>query len=166
MRYIVTGGAGFIGSNLAETLAQHHDVVIIDNLATGRRVNIEHLLDHPRVEFIEGSITDLDLLMETFPGADGIFHQAAIPSVPLLASNEANVTGTVSMLVAAKDCGVPAVVAASSSSVYGDTPEGPGPWLAPLDADGAVVVPGPAVGDLAVVKERWCRRRVWRRWDS
>ncbi len=104
--------------------------------------------------------------METFPGADGIFHQAAIPSVPRLASNEANVTGTVNVLVAAKDCGVPAVVAASSSSVYGDTPGGPGPWLAPLDADGAVVVPGPAVGDLAVVKERWCRRRVWRRWDS
>ena len=60
MRYIVSGGAGFIGSNLADTLAQHHDVVIIDNLATGRRVNIEHLRDHPRVTFIEGSITDLD----------------------------------------------------------------------------------------------------------
>ena len=89
--------------------------------------------------FVEGSITDLDLLMEIFPGADGIFHQAAILSVPRsvqgpLASNEANVTGTVSVLVAAKDCGVPAVVAASSSSVYGDTPGGPGPWLAPLDA--------------------------------
>ena len=130
MRYIVTGGAGFIGSNLADTLSQHHDVVIIDNLATGRRENIEHLLDHPRVNFIEVSITDLDLLMDTFPGADGIFHQAAIPSVPRsvkdpLASNEANVTGTVSVLVAAKDCGVPAVVAASSSSVYGDTPPDP-----------------------------------------
>ena len=90
-------------------------------------MNIEHLLDHPRVTFIEGSITDLDLLMEVFPGADGIFHQAAIPSVPRsvkdpLASNEANVTGTVNVLVAAKDCEVPAVVAASSSSVYGDTP--------------------------------------------
>jgi nucleoside-diphosphate-sugar epimerase len=92
-------------------------------------VKIEHLLDHPRVTFIEGSITDLDLLMETFPGADGIF--AAILSVPRsvkdpLASNEANVTGTVNVLVAAKDCGVPAVVAASSSSVYGDTPVLPG----------------------------------------
>jgi len=128
MRYIVTGGAGFIGSNLADTLSQHHDVVIIDNLATAPgRVNIEHLLDHPRVTFVEGSITDLDLLMEAFPSADGIFHQAAIPSVPRsvkdpLASNEVNVTGTVNVLVAAKDCGVPAVVAASSSSVYGDTP--------------------------------------------
>ena len=74
-------------------------------------MKIEHLLDHPRVTFIEGSITDL--LMETFPGADGIF--AAIPSVPRsvkdpLASNEANVTGTLDVLVAAKDCGVPAVV--------------------------------------------------------
>jgi UDP-glucose 4-epimerase len=57
MRYIVTGGAGFIGSNLADTLSRNHDVVIIDNLATGRRVNIEHLLDHPRVTFIEGSIS-------------------------------------------------------------------------------------------------------------
>jgi UDP-glucose 4-epimerase len=109
-------------------LAQHHDVVIIDNLATvPGRENIEHVLDHPRVTFVEGSITDLDLLMDTFPGADGIFHQAAIPSVPRsvkdpLASNEANVTGTVSVLVAAKDCGVPAVVAASSSSVYGEIP--------------------------------------------
>jgi len=128
MRYIVTGGAGFIGSNLADTLAQqHYNVIIIDNLATGRQENIEHLLDHPRVTFIEGSVTDLDLLMETFPGADGIFHQAAIPSVPRsvkdpIASNEANITGTLNVLVAAKDCGVSSVVAASSSSVYGDTP--------------------------------------------
>ena len=111
------------------------------------RAKIERLLDHPRVTFIEGSITDLDLLMETFPGADGIFHQAAIPSVPRsvkdpLASNEANVTGTLDVLVAAKDCRVPAVVAASSSSVYGDTPGGPGPWLAPLDVDGAVTGSG------------------------
>jgi nucleoside-diphosphate-sugar epimerase len=114
MRSIVTGGAG-PGSNLADTLARHHDVAIIENLATGRREKIEHLLDHPWVTFVEGSITDLDLLMETLPGADGIFHQAAIPPVPRsvknpLASNEANVTGTVSVLVAAKDCGVPAAV--------------------------------------------------------
>lgn len=75
MRYTVTGGAGFIGSNLADALARHHDVIIANNLAAGRRVNIEHLLDHPRMTFVEGSITDLDLLMETFPGVDGSFHQ-------------------------------------------------------------------------------------------
>ena len=70
MRYIVTGGAGFIGSNLADTLAQNHDVVIIDNLATvPGRANIEHLANHSCVTFIEGSVTDLDLLMGTFPGA-------------------------------------------------------------------------------------------------
>jgi len=79
------------------------------------------------VTFVEGSVNDLDLLLDLFQGADGIFHQAAIPSVPRsvkdpLATNEANVTGTLSVLVAAKDCGVPAVIAASSSSVYGDTP--------------------------------------------
>jgi len=122
MRYTVTGGAGFIGSNLADTLAQNHDVVIIDNLATvPGRANIEHLANHSCVTFIEGSVTDLDLLMGTFPGAgdlpgaDGIFHQAAIPSVPRsvkdpIASNEANITGTLNVLVAAKDCGVPAAV--------------------------------------------------------
>jgi UDP-glucose 4-epimerase len=127
MRYIVTGGAGFIGSNLSDVLAKEHEVIIIDNLSTGRRSNIEHLLSNSRVEFIEGSITNRELLMDVFPGADGIFHQAAIPSVPRsvkdpLTSNEANINGTLNVLVAAKDCKVPAVVAASSSSVYGDTP--------------------------------------------
>ena len=82
MRYIVTGGAGFIGSNLSDVLAKEHEVIIIDNLSTGRRSNIEHLLSSSKVEFIEGSITNRELLMDVFPGADGIFHQAAIPSVP------------------------------------------------------------------------------------
>ena len=68
-------------SNLADTLAQNHDVVIIDNLATGRRENIEHLLDHPRVTFAEGSITDHDFLMEVLPGADGIL--AGPPGAPV-----------------------------------------------------------------------------------
>ncbi|MDN7025422.1 SDR family oxidoreductase [Methanoculleus sp. FWC-SCC1] len=127
MRYIVTGGSGFIGSNLADELAREHDVVIIDNISTGRRVNSEHLLENEHVTFAEGSVTDLALLQDLFAGADGVFHQAAIPSVPRsvndpISSNEANVTGTLNVLVAAKDCGVRKVVAASSSSVYGDTP--------------------------------------------
>jgi UDP-glucose 4-epimerase len=131
MRYIVTGGAGFIGSNLAEHLASDHEVIIIDDLSTGQRENIKPLLNHhPRVRFIEGSITDLDLLVETFPGADGIFHQAAIASVPRsveepLATNQVNVTGTLNVLWAAKECDVPAVVAASTSAIYGDDPTFP-----------------------------------------
>ncbi|KUG19936.1 MAG: SDR family oxidoreductase [Methanomicrobiaceae archaeon] len=125
MRYVVTGGAGFIGSNLAEELAQSHDVVILDNLMTGSRANIQDISGH--VSFVEGSVTDLPLLREIFTGADGVYHQAAIASVPRsvanpLATNEANVTGTLHVLVAARDCGVRKVVAASSSSVYGDTP--------------------------------------------
>jgi len=128
MRYIVTGGAGFIGSSLADRLvADDHDVVIIDDLSSGRRENIEHILDHPRVTFVEGSITDLDLLLDVSVGADGIFHQAAIASVPRsvadpLETNVVNVTGTVNLLWAAKECGVPAVVAASTSAIYGNSP--------------------------------------------
>jgi UDP-glucose 4-epimerase len=127
MRYIVTGGAGFIGSNLADTLAQHHEVVIIDDLTSGRRENIEHLIDNSRVTFVEGSVTDLDVLMGAFDGADGIFHQAAIASVPRsvkdpLETNAVNAAGTVNILWAAKECGVPAVVAASTSAIYGDDP--------------------------------------------
>lgn len=131
MRYIVTGGAGFIGSNLAERLARDdHDVVIIDDLVTGRRENIEHLISHPRVTFIEGSVSDLALLTDAFSGADGIFHQAAIASVPRsvakpLETNAVNVAGTVNVLWAAKECGVPAVVAASTSAIYGDDPAFP-----------------------------------------
>ena len=80
MRYTVTGGAGFIGSNLADALAQNHDVVIIDNLATGQLENIEHLANHSRMTFIEGSVTDLDLLMETFQNAKIRAHTHRIDS--------------------------------------------------------------------------------------
>ncbi len=127
MRYLITGGAGFIGSNLADHLADSHEITILDNLATGRKENIDHLKDHKNVTIINGSITDFDLMHEITQGIDGIFHQAAIPSVPRsvkdpITTNEANITGTLQLLVAAKENGVRKVVAASSSSVYGDTP--------------------------------------------
>ncbi len=128
MKYIVTGGAGFIGSHIAEELAQQrHEVVILDNLFSGRLENIEPFLSQNNVTVVPGSITDLPLLRETFAGADGIFHEGAIASVPRsinnpLATNEANITGTLNVLLAARDCGVRKVVFASSSSVYGDTP--------------------------------------------
>jgi len=125
MKVVVTGGAGFIGSNLAEELSKKHDVIIIDNLSTGRMENLDEIIN--KVNFIKGSITDQELLRKAFAGADTVFHQAAMPSVQRsiddpIASNEANVDGTLNVLVAARDCGVGKVVYASSSSVYGDTP--------------------------------------------
>ena len=131
MKYIVTGGAGFIGSHIVEELAHgRHDVVIIDNLFSGKSENVAPFLDGDRVTFVKGSITDPALLNRTFTGADGIFHQAAIASVPRsidnpVATNEANVTGTLNVLLAARDAGVRRVVFASSSAVYGDTPSLP-----------------------------------------
>ena len=125
MKYIVTGGVGFIGSHIAEALAGKHEVVIIDDLFSGKMQNIDDFRNF--VHFVQGSITNLSLMKEICAEADGIFHQAAIASVPRsiknpLATNEANITGTLNVLVAAKECGVRKIVFASSSSVYGDTP--------------------------------------------
>jgi len=127
MKYIVTGGAGFIGSHIVEVLANRGDeVVILDNLFSGKKTNIEPFLDGKRVSFVNGSVTDLEVLRVAFSGADGIFHEGAIASVPRSianpkATNEANVTGTLNVLIAAQECGVKKIVFASSSSVYGNT---------------------------------------------
>jgi len=125
MKVVVTGGAGFIGSNLAEELLKKHEVTVIDNLSTGRIENLDQIID--KINFIEGSITDLDLLKSAFSGSDTVFHEAAIPSVQRsvddpIASNEANIEGTLKVLVAARDCNVRKLVYAASSSAYGDTP--------------------------------------------
>jgi len=124
-RYVVTGGAGFIGSHIAQTLADHgHEVVVLDDLSTGHLHNLAGFRD--RVEFVEGSICDLALLQDVFQGVDVVFHQAALASVPRsvaepLASNEVNVTGTLKVLLAARDQKVRRVVYAASSSAYGDS---------------------------------------------
>lgn len=124
----VTGAAGFIGSHLAEELARRgYYVIILDDLCTGKRENIELLIKQENVEFIQGSVTDLSLLQQVFKGVQYVFHQAAIPSVPRsienpIASHEVNITGTLNVLLAARDNGIKKVIYASSSSVYGDTP--------------------------------------------
>jgi nucleoside-diphosphate-sugar epimerase len=123
-RYIVTGGAGFIGSHLAERLLKDgHSVGIVDNLSTGKRTNIERLKGD--LDFHEVSITQLDALRPIFAGADTVFHQAALPSVPRsiddpLSTHESDLTGTLNVLIAARDAGVRRVVYAASSSAYGD----------------------------------------------
>jgi len=125
---VVTGGAGFIGSHLTEELARRgYYVIILDDFSTGKIENIEPLLKKKSVELIQGSITDLPLLRRFFPGVDYVFHQAAIPSVSRSIENpevthEVNATGTLNVLLVAKDNGVRKVIYASSSSVYGDTP--------------------------------------------
>jgi UDP-glucose 4-epimerase len=131
MHYIVTGGAGFIGSHIARYLAgQGHDITVIDDLTTGKQENLVEKCSSGRINFIEGSITDSELLNRTFCDADGIFHEAALVSVPWsfehpLETSEVNITGTLKVLIAARDCSVKKVVFASSSAVYGDNPELP-----------------------------------------
>jgi len=125
-KVVVTGGAGFIGSHLAEELVkQNYQVAIIDDLSTGKMENIASLLKKGNTEFIQGSITDLPLLRDLFQGVKYVFHQAALSSVPRsiedpLATNEVNITGTLNVLTAARENSIGKVIYASSSSVYGD----------------------------------------------
>ena len=127
-KVVVTGGAGFIGSHLALKLAERgNHVTIVDDLSTGRVENIAALLKTSGAELVRGSVTDLSLLQSVFSGASYVFHLAAIPSVPRsiedpLGTHQVNVTGTLNVLMAARDSNVQKVAYASSSSVYGDTP--------------------------------------------
>ncbi len=129
MRILITGGAGFIGSNLAEALLNNDKVEkvrVLDNLATGFRDNIAHLLSHPRFEFMEGDICDYDTCVNACEGISRISHQAALGSVPRsiqnpIKSNAVNISGTLNIFVAAKECGIDRIIYAASSSTYGDS---------------------------------------------
>lgn len=124
MKCLVTGGAGFIGSHLVEgLLKRNHELRVIDNFITGREENIVTFRDE--VEFIKGDIRNLSLCGKIMQGIDWVFHQAALPSVPRsvenpLLTNEINITGTLNLLLSARDAGVKKFIFASSSSVYGD----------------------------------------------
>jgi nucleoside-diphosphate-sugar epimerase len=133
MRYLVTGGAGFIGSNLARALLPAgHKVRVLDNFLTGKRENLAGLEDEygDAFELFEGDLRDLETVRKAVAGVDYVLHQGALPSVPRsvadpVLSNEINVSGTVNLLVAARDAGVRRVAFAASSSAYGDTVELP-----------------------------------------
>ena len=132
LRWVVTGAAGFIGSNLAEELLRlGQQVVGLDNLATGYLHNVEDVLSSTsasdRFRFVQGDICDLATCMDAFRDADIVLHQAALGSVPRsiadpVATNRANVDGFINVLLAARDSGIRRVVYAGSSSVYGDHP--------------------------------------------
>jgi nucleoside-diphosphate-sugar epimerase len=124
-KYLVTGGAGFIGSHLSEELVRRgHSVRVADSLITGKRSNLDHV---PGVEFLEGDLADEPFAKRAVDGVQYVLHQAAIPSVPRsvkdpITSNRANVDATLNVLVAARDAGVKRLVFAGSSSAYGNTP--------------------------------------------
>src|SRR5436305_16923 len=123
--YLVSGGAGFIGSHLAEELVRRgHRVRVADNLATGKRSNLDHISG---VEFLEGDLADFHFAETAVRGCDFVLHEAAIPSVPRsvkdpITSNRANIDATLNVLVASRDAKVKRLVFAGSSSAYGDTP--------------------------------------------
>ena len=125
-KYLVTGGAGFIGSNIVKRLAElNEDVRVVDNFSTGKKENIKPFLD--KIEFIEGDFTNLDFARTVVKGVDFVLHQGAIPSVPRsidnpLLTNNANIQGTLNLLIASKDAGVKRFIYAASSSAYGDSP--------------------------------------------
>lgn len=133
MDFLVTGGAGFIGSNLTEALlADGRRVRVLDNFLTGRRENLAGLAERfgDAFDLVEGDLRDLAVVRRSVEGIRYVLHQGALPSVPRSVadpalSNEINVGGTVNLLIAARDAGVQRVVFAASSSAYGDTPELP-----------------------------------------
>ena len=127
-RYLVTGGAGFIGSHIVEALVANGETVrVVDDLSTGKRDNLSGLVDDARVEFVEADLATPGVATTAVNGVDRVLHIAAIPSVPRsvkepLVTHRANVDGTLLLLTAARDAKVKRVVFASSSSVYGDSP--------------------------------------------
>lgn len=152
--FLVTGGAGFIGSHIATALTDRGDrVCVLDNLSTGKRENLQHLGD--RVELIEGCLLDRQIVEQALEGVEVVYHQAALASVPRsvakpLDTNAACVTGTLNLLDAARQAGVRRVVYAGSSSAYGDQP-----YMSKRETD----LPGP-LSPYAVAKlagENYCK---------
>ncbi|HUV30675.1 MAG TPA: SDR family oxidoreductase [Acidobacteriota bacterium] len=129
MHFLVTGGAGFIGSNIVTALVDRGEQVrVLDNFSSGRQKNLAHVAD--QVEIIEGDIRDFWIVSRAMAGVDYVLHQAALPSVPRsvrnpLTSNVVNIDGTLNVLEAARQAGVKKLVSASSSSVYGESEELP-----------------------------------------
>ncbi len=130
-KIVITGGAGFIGSNLCEFfLSNDNKVICLDNLSTGKRSNIQHLENNSNFQFVLGDIRDEAVCHQVCENADIVFHEAALGSVPRsikdpITTNSVNISGQLNMLIAARDCGVKRFIFACSSSTYGDSKELP-----------------------------------------
>lgn len=130
-RVLVTGGAGFIGSSICHDLLERgNEVICLDNFATGKRENISDLRGNPKFKLIDGDIRDIETCHKAVKGVDVVLHQAALGSVPRsiadpATTNAVNINGFLNMLIATRDAGIRRFVYASSSSVYGDSPELP-----------------------------------------
>ncbi len=156
MIYLVTGGAGFIGSNIVKELLDRNEKVrVLDNFATGKRENILRYKDNPNLQIIEGDLRSFHVVRDAVKGVDFVLHQGALPSVPRsvndpITSNDVNILGTLNILEAAKEFKVKRVVFASSSSVYGNSE------FLPKQEDMAVAPLSPyAVSKYAA--ERYCQ---------
>jgi nucleoside-diphosphate-sugar epimerase len=153
-KYLVTGGAGFIGSHIVEFLvSKGHDVRVLDNFLTGKKENLADFIDE--IELVEGDIRDYQTCEKSSQGVDFVLHQAALPSVPRsiedpLLTNEINVSGTLNMLVASKNANVKRFVFASSSSVYGDDPNLP-------KEEGMEGVPLSPYAASKIIGEKYCQ---------
>jgi UDP-N-acetylglucosamine 4-epimerase len=127
MKIVVTGGAGFIGSNTCEALvAEGYHVICLDNFLTGRKENLLELMENPLFQLIEGDIREIDMCRRAVKGADLVLHLAALGSVPRsisdpVTTNDININGTLNMIVATRDEGIKRFVYAASSSTYGDS---------------------------------------------
>lgn len=151
MKYLVTGGAGFIGSTITDALiAEGHAVIVLDNLSTGKKENIA-----PRATFINADIRNLAEIVPHFKGIDGVFHCAALPRVQLsiedpAGTNEINVTGTLNVLIAAKDAGVKRLVYSASCAAYGNAE------MLPVTEE-APIAPLSPYGLQKYIGEEYCR---------
>ena len=131
LKIVISGGAGFIGSNLCEYfLKRGHKIICLDNLSTGLIDNIEEFLDNPNFSFIKGDVRDLETCHLATKNADYVLHHAALGSVPRsiedpITTNEVNITGFLNMLIAARDNKIKRIIYAASSSTYGDSPTMP-----------------------------------------
>ncbi|MEK7650274.1 MAG: SDR family oxidoreductase [Patescibacteria group bacterium] len=127
-KYLVTGGAGFIGSNIVKKLVEQGESVrVLDNLATGKLANIEQFIEAKKIEFVQGDFTNLEVAKKATENVDYVLHHGAVASVPRsvedpVLTNNANILGTLNMLIAAREAGVKRFIYAASSAAYGDSP--------------------------------------------